>query len=476
MARYEPKTDSREFEVATQGQDPGAWGGDSASDATDIAIRLWGPEWSGQPGSLTWKTDSVFVYMIADLVLASHGRLAEESATLMAAHFDNSRQALVAAKRIQMSILDFVACRPGNGVAIVIHQPSMQGATSGLVQAALQLAKPGQILVGGDVSRHLRESLGVDLVSVSALAAGAAGQRGLAELVWTTADRLASLQSSVVDGAPSRRESPPVGATMIVSTPIVNASVMSAPIRGAEPEASTPVVKPVAGTDDFVHKRSSDSALQRTPTAQHAPDLAPRAEDVHGVPGGSLTQELDELEQRPFLTRTRIILGLAAIVLVGALIAVLYLPTHETKIPPRALENRETGSGSVDSKSGTVHTEPPQTQPQPPQAKTPEPQAKLPKAVVQPPPPSPPKPAAETRVKNKKDNPEQPQQPPVVRELGGLSQNDVPTLLRLARDDAGAGKYDKARSEYKKILQLQPGNQDAKDGLRRLDLIKGDNE
>ena len=458
MARYEPKTDSREFEVATQGQDPGAWGGDSASDATDITIRLWGPEWSVQPGSLTWKTDSVFVYMIADLVLASHGRLAEESTAAMAAHFDNSRQALVAAKRIQMSILDFVACRPGNGVAIVIHQPSVQGSTSGLVQAALQLAKPGQILVGGDVSRRLRESFGVDLAPVSALVAGAAGQRGLAELVWTTADRLASLQSSVVDGAASRRESPPVGATMMVSTPMVNPPVVNAPIRSAEPEVTT------------------DSALQRIPTAQQAADLVPRSEDVEGMQSDSLTQELDDLEQRPFLTRTRIILGLAAIVLVGALIAVLYFPTHETKIPPRALENRETGSSSVDSKSGTLHTEPPQTQPQPPQAKTPEPQAKLPKAVLQPPPPTPPKPAAETRAKSKKDNPEQPQPPPVVQDLGGLSQNDVPTLLRLARDDAGAGKYDKARSEYKKILQLQPGNQDAKDGLRRLDLIKSDNE
>jgi hypothetical protein len=472
MARYEPKTDSREFEVAAQGQDPGGWGGDSASDATDIAIRLWGPEWPGQPGSLTWKTDSVFVYMIADLVLASHGRLAEESTAVMAAHFDNSRQALVAAKRIQMSILDFVACRPGNGVAIVIHQPSVQGATSGLVQAALQLAKPGQILVGGEVSRRLRESFGVELAPVSALV-GAAGQRGLAELVWTTPDRLASLQSSVVDGAASRRESPPVGATMMVSTPVLNTPVASAPIRSSEPEATTPVVKPVTGTDDFVYKRSSDSALQRI-TAQQAADLVPRSEDVQGMQGSSLTQELDDLEQRPFLTRTRIVLGLAAMVLVGALIAVLYAPTHETKIPPRALENRETGSGSVDSKSGTVHTEPPQSQP--PQAKTPAPQAKLPKAVVQPPPPAPPKPAAETRAKNKKDNPEQPQPPPVVQELGGLSQNDVPTLLRLARDDAGAGKYDKARSEYKKILQLQPGNQDAKDGLRRLDLIKGDNE
>jgi hypothetical protein len=458
MARYEPKTDSREFEVANQGQEPGAWGGDSASDATDIAIRLWGPEWSNQPGSLTWKTDSVFVYMIADLVLASHGRL-EESNAGMAAHFDSSRQALVAAKRIQMSILDFVACRPGNGVAIVIHPPSDPGASSGLVQGALRLAKPGQILVGGEVSRRLRD-FGVELLPMSALTAGG-GQRGLAELVWTTPERIASLQSSVVDGAASQPESPPVGATMIVSTPIVNT-----PMRSAEPEVKARAVQPVAGTGDFVYKRSSDSAPQRTPTAQQpqAADLAPRSDELPGEQGGSLTQELDDLEQRPFLTRTKVIVGLAALVLVGALIAVLYFPAHETKIPPRALDNHETGSGSVDSRPATVHTE--QPQPQTPQPKTPEPQAKLPpKVVVQRPTPTP-----------TKQPPVQPQPAPALGVSEGLSQNDVPTLLRLAREDMGAGRYDKARREFKKILQLQPGSQDAKDGLRRLDLIKSDSE
>jgi len=462
MAHYEPKTDSREFEVANPGQQPAAWG-DSASDATDIAIRWWGPEWSGQPGSLTWKTDSVFVYMIADLVLASHGRLAEESTAVMAAHFDNSRQALVAAKRIQMSILDFVACRPGNGVAILIHQPNVPGGSSSLVQGTLRLAKPGQILVGDDVSRRLRDVSGIELLPVSALTAGGAGQRELAELVWTTPERLAGLQASVVDGAAVQRESPPVGATMIVNTPI--------PI--AAREATPPAAPSVRGTGDFVPKRSSDSAPQRTPTAQQsqAADLAPKSDAGQGTQDGSLTQELDDLQQRPFLTRTRVILGLVAVVLAGALIAVLYFPAHETKIPPRALENQETGSGGVDSRPATVHTEPPPTPPQ----KTPEPPAK-PKVVVAPLNSSPAKPSADTRSKNKKDSPVQPQPPPVAEEFGGLSQNDVPTLLRLARDDAGAGKYDKARSEYKKILQLQPSNQDAKEGLRRLDLIKSDSE
>ncbi len=462
MAHYEPKTDSREFEIPNQGQALSAWEG-PAPDATDITIRLWGPEWSGQPGSLTWKTDSVFVYMIADLVLASHGRIAEESTALMAAHFDSSRHALVAAKRIQMSILDFVACRPGNGVAILIHQPSVSAATSGLVEGALRLAKPGQILIGEDVSRSLRDLSGIELLPVPALAAGGAGQRGLAELVWTSPERVAGLQASVIDGAASQQETPPVGATMIVNTPIP-----------ADREVS-PKVQPVTG--DFEYKRNTDTSFQRTPMAQEAvADLIPREDDLQGMQGSSLTRELDELEQRPFLTRARVILGLSALVLVGALVAVLYFPTNETKVPVRALEKGNTGAATVESKPATtVHTEPPQQVPPQPQPKAPEPQAKVPRVVVQPPPPA--KPPADTKVKIKKENPvQQPQQPEVVEELGGLSQNDVPTLLKLARDDAGAGKYDKARSEYKKILQLQPNNQDAKDGLRRLDLIKSDIE
>jgi len=461
MAHYEPKTDSREFENPNQGQALSAWA-DSGSDPTDIAIRLWGPEWSGQAGSLTWKTDSVFVYMIADLVLASHGRLAEESTALMAAHFDSSRHALVAAKRIQISILDFVACRPGNGVAILIHQPSVSAATSGLVQGALRLAKPGQILIGEDVSRRLRDLSGIELLPVPALAAGGAGQRGLAELVWTSTERIAGLQASVIDGAASQQEAPPVGATMIVNTPI--------PV---DREVS-PTVQPVTG--DFVYKRSTDPDSQRMPTAQEAvADLIPRENDLQGMQGSSLTQELDELEQRPFLTRTRIILGVSALVLVGALVAVLYFPANGTKVPVRALEKGNTGAAAVESKPATaVHTEPPQQVPPQPQPKAPEPQAKVPKVVVQPPPPV--KPPADTKAKNKKENPVQAQQPEVVEELGGLSQNDVPTLLKLARDDAGAGKYDKARSEFRKILQLQPSNQEAKEGLRRLDLIKSDIE
>jgi hypothetical protein len=64
--------------------------------------------------------------------------------------------------------------------------------------------------------------------------------------------------------------------------------------------------------------------------------------------------------------------------------------------------------------------------------------------------------------------------PPSYQEdSGGLSQKDIPALLRMAQADAGAGSYDKARTEFQKILRLQPNNQDAKEGLRKLGLAEG---
>jgi hypothetical protein len=63
---------------------------------------------------------------------------------------------------------------------------------------------------------------------------------------------------------------------------------------------------------------------------------------------------------------------------------------------------------------------------------------------------------------------------PYSDESGGVSLKDIPVLLRMAQQDAGAGNYAKARTEYRKILGLQPNNQDARDGLHKLDIIQKD--
>jgi hypothetical protein len=55
----------------------------------------------------------------------------------------------------------------------------------------------------------------------------------------------------------------------------------------------------------------------------------------------------------------------------------------------------------------------------------------------------------------------------------GMTQKDIPRLLQWARSDAGNGNYAKAAQEYRVILQLQPYNADAREGLRKIQVAQG---
>ncbi len=484
MAQYEQKTDSREFEVANSGQQPATWRGDLAGDSADIAIRLWGVERADRGTALTWNADSVLIYMIADLVGASHGRIAEESSAAMAAHFESSRQALVAAKRIQTSILEFLDCRPGEhfGGAIVIYRPRTAdpaGFSIEMAQLALGQAKPGQILLAESVCLRVRDLPGIEFATVPAVR-GATGNvdTGLTELVWTTAERVARLRESVGDWTePRRGDSLGVGATLIVDSPFA---------RGGMND----VAPPVESAGDFAAKGSAD-AWNRT---EQAPNTAQRRAASSGEfqerGGGSLAEGL-ESEERPLFTRTGILLGVVALVLVGALIAVLYHPTTVSKraipISPPAAEN--TGAAGTGSEAGTstgassgtsvgtsvgsstgTPTEPETKKPDEPV--TPPPPVKKQVVVSQ-------KAAPKSTAKNKKEKEAVEAQPEVdtsVSEFGGLTQKDIPRLLDNAKKDAGDGNYDKARREYQAILKLQANNPDAKEGLRKLSIIQGDKD
>jgi hypothetical protein len=440
MAQYEQKTDNREFEIANPERNPGSWGGDPGTDATDIAIRLWGPERSTRSVPLTWNADSVLVYMIADLVGASHGRVGEESSAVMAAHFDGSRQALVAARRIQTSILEFVTCRPGEriGAAILIYPPSASspaGLSGEMALQALGQARPGQILLAEYSSQQLRDLPGIEIRSVPALTiVPGEWQSGLAELIWTTPEQVARLQDGVgPEVEPQSGDNRPVDATMIVTSLSPNAR------QGLTNEAAPPPI-----TNSF--QQSSNR---------------------------SLTEELDEpLNQpgeRPFITRAGVILSAVAVVLIVVLIFVFQRPARVSK-PPLTPQQEQTvvAENQVNQSPATPGPDATTAQPAPATTKPP---AKTPVVTAAPRTRS--KPLLDDRAKNKKENPEEPQAPD---DSGGVSQKDIPALLGMAQRDAGAGNYDKAKREYKKILSLQPGNQEAKDGLRRLDLIQQDQQ
>jgi hypothetical protein len=440
MPQYEQKTDSREFEIANPDQSP---------DATDLALRLWGPERSEPRACLSWKTDSVLVYMIADLVGASHGRIAEESPAIMGAHFKSSRQAIVAAKRIQTSMLEFLACRPGEriGAAILLYGPRTKtgesaGFSADTAQQALRQAKPGQILLAQNISDHQSDFPGVEFRTVPALSTVMGGrQTELKELVWTAPEKIALFQDSLGDEAePQNGDAPLVGATVIVHSPFAR--------RGPNSEGVPPAVD------------------------------APAPEELQESSGSSSELRLEEFGELPFLTRTRVILGAVVLVLVGALIAVLNHPVHVSKLPI-PVQQEQVGATEVPDKQPPPKTEPDATQTQL-ESKTVKTEIAKPQIVKPPiiksaakpsvaaPPQMPDKASVDTRAK--KDVPET--TTPYSEESGGVSQKEIPTLLKMAQADAGAGNYDKARIEFRKIQGLQPGNQDAKEGLHKLDLIQ----
>jgi hypothetical protein len=74
-----------------------------------------------------------------------------------------------------------------------------------------------------------------------------------------------------------------------------------------------------------------------------------------------------------------------------------------------------------------------------------------------------PKPAKPQRIQREK---------PATKIVSDFSARDIPFLLRKAEQDAGAGKYDAAQREYRIVLQLDPNNASAKQGLHRLELSR----
>jgi hypothetical protein len=466
MAQYEQKTDSREFEVANPDQHTGPWGGDSPADAADFAIRLWGAARPDRRLPLTWKTESVLVYMIADLVGASRGRIAEESQAVLAAHFDSCRQAVVAAKRIQTAILEFLTSRPGErtGGAILIYQPRTMdpaGLSGELVQLELGRAKPGQILLADNVFRRMRDLPGMEFATASGETTEDAPTE-LTELVWTTPDRVALMTESVGDAAePIVVEAPPVGATLIMNSPIADSPF-------ARSGTTTNTAAPPARMQDYV---APQTGSRRSAEFNH---------EFNQKPSSSLTEEL-EIGERPLFTRTRVILGVVAVVVVAALITVFLQPTRVAKPQPHQTAQTQqptppTATGGTDQQARAADV--PQAQTAQPEQEPPKPPAKPPAALRKPP--------AQSVTKNKtapqtqeiktEDSKDTPEQPAVVDESGNWAVSDIPRLLTMAGNDMGDGKYDKARREYRIVLRLQPKNQPALDGISKLNKIQSDQQ
>jgi hypothetical protein len=437
MVPFEPKTDSKEFEIANPEQSAATGSRIAASAAADLTIRVWHRDGGGGTAPLNWQSESVLVYMVADLVAASHGRTAVEMPAAMVAHFDNSLHALVAAKRIENAILEFLACRPGDylGAAVLIHPPVAAGFSQGMAQSALRLAEPGQVILSEEVARRFQDLPGIELRAVPALTTGGTEHAGLAELIWTSPERLASLRNST-DLAPTTSEvGPPVGATMIVNSPF------------ATPRSNT-----ASGSNRI------DTASQRSSAAEGFKNR----EEV-------FEEGLAEFEERrSFITGSKMVVGAVAIVLVIVAL-VLFHPWSGSRVQPKSQVD-ETPTGTAPA---TTTETPASSIPQPPVVQPPPEEP----AKVQPPRAKPPVTIKTPTEKRDKDKAKKPEDTPIQGFEGnstydGMTQRDITRLLQWARSDAGNGNYAKAAQEYRVILQLQPYNSDAKEGLRKIQVAQ----
>jgi hypothetical protein len=433
---FEPRTDGKELEISGLNQSSTTASRSATSEAADLTIRILRQDATSGTADLTWTSESVLVYMISDLVRASQGRTAIEMPATLAAHFDNSLEALVAARRIQTAILEFLACRPGDGMGAAVLLHPAAGFSQKMAQSALQLAEPGQIIVSEEVATRFQSLAGIELRRVPALTTGGNEHAGLSELIWTSAERLAHLRSKA-SVAPTPNVASPVGATMIV-----NASLLEP--RG---ETASRGARSVGSSQEF------DASL--TPPAD---GLKHRA--------GAFGETLAEFEEnRSFITPLKMAVAAAVIVVVGV---VWFHPWSGSNVQPKP---------QVIEKP----TPAPVATPEPPLSPVPEPLAAPPVAASHPKPQPPiPKPSSSKKppvTAKDTDETKKPEDTPIQGFEGnstydGMTQKDIPRLLQWARSDAGNGNYAKSAQEYRVILQLEPGNPDAREGLRKIQVAQ----
>jgi hypothetical protein len=193
------------------------------------------------------------------------------------------------------------------------------------------------------------------------------------------------------------------------------------------------------------------------PVIKPAPEPRWKAPDPAPVPLPVLA--IDDEPRARWLSTTKIlaISGVVAVLLVVAYLVNARGSSNSTK--------REVASSPV---AQNPVVPPPQAAP----AATPPPQTKTPpvttaggehRAGALPPPPTPPK------VSTEPDRGLAPQTTPSKPARGrncSLDDGEIPSYLNLAERYRNSGKYDRAISNYNLVLGCQPGNRQAKDGLR----------
>ena len=394
------------------------------SVAADISIRLWTPAQLGSnPASISWKTQTNLVFMIADVVSANHGIPADELRSGMSAHFNGATRALKAAKSIERTIMEFSKQRPDDclGAAIAVHRPIelrpfLEG-DPGPVSPAFALlrqAQPGQILVSRETYDHLRDLPGLQFQSLSGDATS-----GDSELLWTSPETYAHFASRLQEAV--RRQ-------------------------------------PIS------YEQVHVAAAEENPAFQ-----PPETKSSEFRPAAFSTAKLSALDpdesEVSWMASHRLLVSLAAVGIL-ALATVYALPALHKSAPAVNSSVKSNSAVKSNDMQQASKQEEPASNDTPVAVKTPEAAKIMPAVADTMRKPEPRKPEAPKIVQS----PPKPAEAKPVAEYAGFSARDIPLLLKKAESDAGAGDYAASRREYDIILHLEPGNLAARTGMSRVNL------
>jgi hypothetical protein len=303
------------------------------------------------------------------------------------------------------------------------------------VAALLERCRPAQVLATARTGDHLQDMPGLQFRALNSPSRSRSDwQGGAQEVLWTTTSNLEQIQEKLKEIAQ-------------------NLILQQEALEQEPPQVRQPVSASEQPTIDFSNAggyRAAPTLVSNEPVSSVDP-LPP----VENVESQSLTELIDD---DPYAERSGaryLWWSLAAVMVVIAVVILVLGPKFRTT---KTVTETPTPA-SVSQKQVTEQVEPaPSVEPtvvaQPQGAVPPPPPAEEPKPPVR-------HPAAES--------PTHPQ-PKKVAEYRGMSEKDIPVLLRMAEKDAGAGNYDDARQKFDIVLHLDPGNAEAKQGMKKLDL------
>ena len=407
-----------------------------------LLIRLWTlPRAEVNPAARSWHEESGEVAMLADLVSACRGRLADGYKPQLAAEFSDLPAALMAAKRMQRAMLGFAS-----------HQPRSRAAAAIGVFSRL-----GESTAAGATAREEMQTAG------TLMSAATAGQILLTQAAYVEIMRLLPQTARGISSVRLGTGGPALKAYELV---------------WEEPETYVRLRKLVEGME-WAHATASHRSQQTTKRIADPPQLSAGA----GASGPGSAEESPQFAAETAAParvwrRTWAVLGVAAAALITATVLLTTkLDTGHFELPrrgpsPAITKLPATKPPAVNPKPGPSSPERPKPTSaagdgeKPPTAKSSEDRNETKNTSGE----------QTNREISKEPVPEpQPAQPPrpapvrAGREpVEGFYRRDIPGLLEKADRDGGNGKYGSAKYWYGIVLQLEPGNAKARQELSRV--------